>query len=205
MFWTEQRELASGSQVVTDGSAETVVTLDVQRLTRERLAVVRAAAEDVGTVRTRTLVNTSYDTGTYTGHTNVSSPLSIADRAYEFVTPRTAQQNHSTAVTRSVNSSIAEAEFLVPGPDAALPGRSLWWTVAGLASLGLAVVVRSVDRGITDFEAFERHYERVRYAEWISRWTIPDTGGYARVPVETLLDLVDIGIDSEKWVIHDES
>lgn len=205
VFWTERRELTSASQVTTNGSARTAVTLDVRRLARERLTAVRAATDDVGTVRTRILVNTSYDTGTYAGHTTLASPLSIADRAYEFDTPRTAQQNHSRSVTRTANASVDEAGVAIPGTGSSVPGRSLLWAIVGLGALGVAVFVRSVDRGIADFETFERRYERVRYAEWISRGTIPDTGSYLRVPVETLVDLVDIAIDSEKRVVHDES
>lgn len=205
VFWSERRELVSATRRVTDGSAATIVDLDVRRLARERLAAVRAEADDVGTVRAQVLVNVSYDTGTYTGHTNISSPLSISDRAYEFDTPRVVERNHSTAVTRPVNSSASDAGVAIPGTGASLPPGSVWWLLAGIGTLALAVFVRSVARGIEDFGAFKKHYESVRYAEWISRGKLPDSGSYARVPVETLLDLVDIAIDSEKRVIHDES
>ena len=56
---------------------------------------------------------------------------------------------------------------------------------------------------IEDFEAFREHYTEVRYADWISRGKIPEAGSYIRVPVEALVDVVDIAIDSQKRVIHD--
>ena len=205
VFWSERRELTSTTRRVTDGQSRTTVTLDVRRLARERLASVRAATDKVGVVRARVLVNASYDTGTYAGQVNVSSPISISDRAYEFDTPQVVRRNHSTAVTRVANVSAASAGVEVPGTGVGLPSRSLWWIVAGVGALALAVFVRTIDRRIEDFEAFEQYYESVRYADWISRGKLPDSGEYARVPVETLLDLVDIAIDSEKRVIHDQA
>jgi hypothetical protein len=205
VFWSERRELASTTRRVTDGRSRTTVTLDVRRLARERLAAVKAAADEVGIVRVRILVNASYDTGTYAGQVNLSSPVSVSGRAYEFDTPQVVERNHSTTVARPVNASVATAAVEFPGTEASLPSRSLWWVVAGIGALVLAVFVRTVDRRIEDFETFEKYYESVRYADWISRGKLPDSGEYARVPVETLLDLVDVAIDSEKRVIHDQA
>ena len=203
VFWRDSKTLAIDSQTVTDGTARTTVTLDVQRLAREQLATVTAEAGDIGTIEAQVSAVAMYDTGTYSGRTTAKSPLRITDRAYELETPQQDQQTNSTAVQQ------AAAGGSTPGGLFGTLGRvsvgDVGTALGGLIAIGLAVGVWLTRARIVDFDAFRRQYERVRYAEWISRGTIPATGKYVRVPVETLLDLVDIAIDSEKRVIHDTS
>jgi len=201
VFWTDSELLANRTQQVTDGTARTTTPLDVSALIEDRLAALDAETDGVGTVQTRIVLNTSYDTGTYTGHTNVSSPLAISDRSYAFDTPRRAERIHSTPEVRNVTAGAGGSGTVTAATG--LPGRTAWLLGAGILSLLLAVGVGSVMIPIDDFDTFERHYERIRYAEWVSRGRIPDTGQYARVPVEALVDLVDIAIDSERRVIYD--
>lgn len=203
VFWSERRVLTRATTRVTDGTARTTATLDVAALARERLSTVRAETDGVGTIETRLAVDAEYDTGSYAGNATASAPLAITDRAYEFDTPQTTRQIHTTPAERPAAAS--EAGLGLPGTSVSVPARSVWWGFVGLAALGAAVLVRRVDRGIDDFDAFQRRYERQRYGEWISRGRIPNTGRYVRVPVESLLDLVDIAIDTDKRVIHDES
>ena len=201
VFWTDQEVLANETRRTTNGTARTTTTVDVAALVDDRLTQLRADTDGVGTVQARISVNASYDTGTYTGQTNVSSPLSISDRSYEFDTPQRAEQTHTTPVVRNVTAAPGNSGTLAA--SLGLPSRAVWLLFAGLFSLLTAVAVRVVDIRIGNFERFERRYESVRYTEWISRGRIPETGRYARVPVESLLDLVDIAIDSEKRVIYD--
>ena len=201
VFWTERRPLANRTQQVTNGTARTTTTLDVAALIRNRLAELEAETDGVGTVQARIVLNTSYDTGAYTGSTNLSAPLDISDRSYTLDTPRRAEQSHSTPVVRNVTAGAGGSGTSVAALG--LPGRSIWLLFGGMLSLLVAMGVRVVDIRIGDFERFERRYERVRYTEWVSRGRIPDTGRYARVPVEALVDLVDIAIDSERRVIYD--
>lgn len=203
VFWRNRTTLVAETQQVTDGQARTTATLDVQALARERLAEVDAAAGDVGRIEARVLVDTTYDTGAYSGSLNASTPLTISERAYELETPRTDERDHATPVTETV--PVAGAAVAVPGTSTSVPERGVGLAAVGVVTLGAAVGVWLVARRIDDFEAFRNHYESVRYAEWISRGKIPDTASSARLPVETLLDLVDIAIDSEKRVIHDTS
>ncbi|WP_136716509.1 DUF5305 family protein [Halorientalis salina] len=203
VFWRNQTTLAAETQQVTEGEARTSVTLDVWRLARERLAEIDAATGDVGQVQARVHVDATYDTGSHTGRTNASTPLTITDRAYELDTPQTDQQRHATAVTQTV--PVSGATVVVPGTGLSVPGNTVGYAGIGVVAIVGAISVLLTRRQIGDFEAFQHHYEGVRYAEWISRGKIPDTGSYVRVPIETLLDLVDIAIDSEKRVIHDNS
>jgi hypothetical protein len=198
VFWENRTTLATTATQVTDGQVRTTATLDVRRLARERIAEIEAETGNVGTVEARIAVDATYDTGVYTGRTNVSTPVTISDRAYEVDTPQLDQQSHATMASRTVNASGTAG-----AGTAGLSQQTLLWVSGGILSLVLSGLVWSTQRRIDDFEEFRDHYERVRYVEWISRGRIPETETYVRVPVETLLDLVDIAIDSEKRVIHD--
>lgn len=201
VFWRDSRTLVINTQNVTDGTARTEVTLDVQQLAREQLAEVNAEAGDVGTIEAQVSAVALYDTGRYSGRTTAETPLSITDRAYELETPQQDQHTNATTIQQ-----VAAGGSTAGGPSGALGRLSLTdlgTALGGLAGIGLAIGVWLTKTRIDDFDAFRRQYERVRYVEWISRGTIPATGKYARVPVEALVDLVDIAIDSEKRVIHD--
>ena len=202
VFWRETQTLAIDSQEVTDGSVRTTATLDVQELAREQLADVTAEAGAVGTIEAQVSAIALYDTGEYSGRTTAVTPLTITDRAYELQTPQQDRLTNATTVQQAVAGGGAGGRF---GPRGRISPRDLGAGLGGLAAIGLAGAVLYTGRRIADFDAFRQQYERVRYVEWISRGTIPATGNYARVPVETLVDLVDIAIDSEKRVIHDTS
>ncbi len=203
VFWRDSRTLAIDSQEVTNGTARTQVTLDIQQLARDQLADVTVEAGDIGTIKAQVSVVALYDTGKYSGRTTAVTPLTITDRAYELQTPQQDQQTNTTTVQQAiVGGSTASGLF---GTSGRLSPRDLGAGLGGLGAIGLSIGVWRTRKRIGDFDAFRRQYERVRYVEWISRGTIPATGTYARVPVETLVDLVDIAIDSEKRVIHDTS
>jgi hypothetical protein len=204
-FWMEKRPLGHTATNTTTGEVTTTVSLDVESLADGRLAAVRDRVGTAGTIETRLYATASYDTGTYADRMNASTPLTVTERAYELQTPDQSQRNYATSTVRTVNSSAAASGVALPGVGTEVPLRALGWGLLGFIALGGALVVGTTARRIEDFEAFEQEYDRRRYDEWISRGRLPKTGRYARVPVESLLDLVDIAIDSEKRVIHDTS
>lgn len=203
VFWRDSRVLAADSTDVTSASTRTTATLDVQQLARERLAEVKAETGDVGTVRVEVEAISVYQTDAYSGRTSAATPLRVTERAYEVETPQRDQQTNVTTEQRAAAGGASGT-----GPLRTLNGttlRDLGTGLGGFVALGLAALVWLTSKRIGDFDNFRRHYERVRYAEWISRGSVPATGKHARVPVETLVDLVDIAIDSEKRVIYDVS
>lgn len=179
----------------------TEASLDIDRLTRQRVADVTREAGDIAAIDVRVEAVGLYETDTYSGRTTASTPLRITDDIYELETPQTDRQTNTTTVQQVVGGGPDGSSLLGPGTRPSL--RDAGAGLGSVIAFGLALAVWRTRIGIGDFDAFRRHYERVRYVEWISRGTIPATGKYARVPVETLLDLVDIGIDSDKRVIHD--
>jgi hypothetical protein len=83
VFWRDSRTLAIDSQNVTDGTARTQVTLDVQQLARDQLANVTAEAGDIGTIEAQVSAIALYESGSYSGKTTAETPLTITNRAYE--------------------------------------------------------------------------------------------------------------------------
>jgi hypothetical protein len=203
VFWRDSRVLAADSTNVTNGSTQTTATLDVQRLARERLAEVRAETGNVGTVRVEVETIAVYQTDAYSGRTSAATPVRVTERAYELETPQRDQQTNVTTEQQIAAGGAGGAGPLSVSNGPAL--RDLGAGLGGFVALGLAALVWLTSRRIGDFDTFRQRYERVRYAEWISRGSVPATGRHARVPVETLVDLVDIAIDSEKRVIYDVS
>ncbi|WP_142859388.1 DUF5305 family protein [Salinigranum halophilum] len=201
-FWTERRTLAATTREVRKGTARTTATVDVERLSRGRLATVRAEAGQVGTVTARVVFDVHYDTGTYAGRLNASAPLVVTDHAYEFETPRTTARNHSTPVTHWVEPSAGRTEGGTGGWLQS-PGRPAWLGGMGAVALGAGAAVVAVRRSVGDADSLNREYERLRYTEWISRGRIPAHGATVYVHIESLVELVDVAIDSEKRVIHD--
>lgn len=203
VFWRDSRTLAVDSEAVTDGTLRTETTLDVQRLAREQLAEVTAETGGVGTVQVEVEAIAVYETDAYSGRTGAATPLRVTDRAYELETPRRDRQTNATTVRQTAAGGTGGTGPLRTWSGAIL--RDLGTSLGGFVALGLAALVWLTSKRIGDFDTFRRRYERVRYVEWISRGSVPATGKHARVPVETLVDLVDIAIDSEKRVIHDTS
>jgi hypothetical protein len=201
VFWTDRQTLANNTQQVTDGTARTTTTLDVAGVIQDRLAAIEADTDGVGTVEARITLKTSYDTGTYTGQTNLTAPLTISERSYNFDTPRQTERTHTTPLTKNVTATSSGAGAVAAA--AGLPRQSVWLLGGGVSAGMVAIAVTLIRARIEDAERFERQYESIQYAEWISRGRIPDPSRYARIPVETLLDLVDIAIDSDKRVIYD--
>ena len=201
VFWQDSRTLTAEKHTVTNGTAQTEVTLNIQKLAREELADVTAEAGDVGTIKAQVSVVALYETDRYSGQTAVDTPLSITDRVYELETP---QQDKQTNVTTT--QQVGAGGNTASGPLGSLARVSLddiGVAIGGVIAVGLALGIWLTKKRIGDFDAFRRQYERVQYVEWISRGTVPATGQYVRIPVDSLLDVVDIAIDSEKRVIHD--
>lgn len=200
VFWRDSRTLAVEDHTVTNGTAQTEVTLNVQKLANEELADVTAEAGSIGTIEAQVSTVALYETDRYSGQTAVDTPLSITDRVYELETPQQDEQANMTTQQVAAGGNAASGPL---GPLGRVSPDDIGAALGGVAAVGLALGVWLTRKRIGDFDTFRRHYERVQYVEWISQGTVPATGQYVRIPVDSLLDVVDIAIDSEKRVIHD--
>ncbi|PSQ18975.1 hypothetical protein BRD04_10560 [Halobacteriales archaeon QS_9_67_17] len=185
--WQEQRVLAATEGGI-DGEGGTVeTTLNATRV-RERLNAVRGELGAAATVQARLRYAVDYETDRYEGAVNATVPLGFTQQAYIVDGELAGEQTHSTPaqVTRQQSPDLP----LVSG----LLGTAL-------VALGAASVLsrQSPEPAVT---ADELH--RQRYAEWISSGRIPVYAADQYVEMSTLADLVNVAVDSNRRVIHDE-
>lgn len=188
-FWEATRVLATSDDTVSDGEAAlnaTVAMRDVQAT----VADVRQEIGGVGRVRTELRLHVDYRTGPVDDTLTTAPTVELTDRAYWLDGGRTANQTHSDTATREVTVPTSAREtFLLGG--------------FGAGVLLLAIGIFGLQRREFDLDRIEMEITRSRYDEWISRGEIPTKAEKQYITIDTLEDLVDIAIDSNKRVIYD--
>jgi hypothetical protein len=135
----------------------------------------------------------SYETDRYAGTLNAAAPLSVTGRSYTLDTDAlAAERRHTTPVTTT--EPVDYHSDLLGG----LAGIA----VGFFASAG---GIWSVRRWVPEPAEIRHEIQRRRYAEWISEGDLMLATGTQQIMVDSLADLVNIGIDSNRRVIHDEN
>lgn len=188
VFWERTRPLADDRAEVTDGNATTAAALSVARLERQSQAV-REEVGPAGEVALFVRVVVTYETERYEGTTTRLVPIRVGSHSYA-LSPTTLSATESTPVDQQVP---------VPNRDT-LPGMAM----GGLGLLALAGAVTGVvaERRF-DAAAAEARLHRQRFEEWISTGRVGPGLGEEYVHMTSLGELVDVGIDTDKRVIHD--
>lgn len=190
-FWESRRVLGASDGTVTDGNASLSVTVDMLRV-RRTVAEKRAEIGGIGTFRTQLRLVVDYRTEGTEETLTATAPLVLTSRAYWFDRSLEASRTHTETRTRTVTRP----------PDLV---NSLLLGGFGSGVLLLAVGVAALNRREFDLDRIELEITRSRYDEWISRGEIPTKAEKQYIPIDTLEDLVDIAIDSNKRVIYDTS
>jgi len=190
VFWSNQRLLAATEERTKDGAVATEATLDMRAVNRT-VAERRSEIGLVGSFESRLVVTVTYETANYSETLKGTAPVVLTDRAYWVDGSAGANRTHAETTTRAVT-----------GP----PNRTL---AGGLGLLGLVALLAAAGLGTMSFrgvdvDAIETELTRNRYEEWISRGDLPTGTGKQFIGIDTLEDLVDIAIDSNKRVIYDE-
>lgn len=188
-FWERQRVLATSEETVADGEATFNATVDVREV-RSTVAEARSEIGGVGTFRTELRLSVDYRSPSADGELSPTSTLVLTDRAYWVEDERADNRSHTETETREVT-------------DPPALGRTIVFGGFGVGLLLLAVGVAALQRREFDLETIEMEITRSRYEEWISRGEIPTKAEKEYITIDTLEDLVDIGIDSNKRVIYD--
>ncbi len=191
VFWSERSLLGARSQRVSDGTATMTTELDVAQL-GQSVSDTREELGDVGVLRTRLNLTVSYDTGTYEGQLTVTSPVSITENAYWFDRELSTSTEHYRTVSRTVRAE----------PDMATVAGLELVGVGALAAAGAVVALRRREEDVDELETALAHS---RYEEWISEGEFPTQTDKKFVHINSLEDLVDVAIDSNKRVLHDPS
>ena len=187
-FWNETRTLVDESPTVENGVARSNTTIDVESI-RDRQREIEREVSGVGTVDVHLEFRATYATDRGKGVQETSTTLEVTDDAYWLadslsVSDEARYQTGTTETTESRNLGL-------------IAGLSLLGT---LSLVGGAVVAR---RSPIDEAAARRAVHERRYAEWISRGSIPMWIGDYHVSLDTLEDVVDVAIDTNERVVHD--
>ncbi|WP_408957106.1 DUF5305 domain-containing protein [Natrinema sp. 74] len=188
-FWNETYEVLRESPSVENGVATSEATIDIEDY-RQRQRQLQREVSGIGSVSLTMELRVTYDTGRQSGTLTTTAPLQIAGDAYWV------DGSLSDSATKSYQSGVertTESRSLV-----LIGGLSVLGT---LSLAGAAIVVR---RSATDVETARRAVHERRYAEWISQGSIPMWIGDYHVSLDTLEDVVDVAIDTNERVVHDE-
>ncbi|TYL38351.1 hypothetical protein CV102_11080 [Natronococcus pandeyae] len=188
VFWDETEQQSRMSASVEDGVASSEATIDVEAV-RDRQTELQEEFDGVGTIRTVVQVVVEYETGTYSGEQVLVTSLQTTEEAYWL---------EESLADSTEHSQTAQMEVQESPNTAVIGGLSL---VAAIALAGAAVVVT---RGPIDVDTARRSIHEHRYAEWISRGSIPMWVGDYHVALDSLEDVVDVAIDTNERVVHDE-
>ena len=190
VFWSSERLLTATEERTTEGSVATESTVDMRDVNRTA-ANRRAEIGRVGRFETLIRVEVAYETANYSEELTATAPVVITDRTYWLDGPAAVNRTHTETTRREVTGS----------PNTTLAGGlGLFGVIALLAAVRIGTMSR---RGV-DVDAIETELTRTRYEEWISRGDLPTSSDKQFISIDTLEDLVDIAIDSNKRVIYDE-
>lgn len=187
-FWNESHTVIEESPAVEDGVATSDATIDVESY-RDRQRQLESELSGVGDVDVSFVLSVEYDTGASQGTQRESTTFRVTDGAYWLEESVSASDTHTH---RTGTEETTESRSL-----ATIAGLSLLGT---LSLAGAAVVAR---RSPVEEEAARRAVHERRYAEWISRGSIPMWIGDYHVSLDTLEDVVDVAIDTNERVVHD--
>ncbi|WP_171052385.1 DUF5305 domain-containing protein [Haloterrigena sp. H1] len=134
--------------------------------------------------------HTEYDTGRHQGTITTTAPVTITEEAYwiDGSLSDSATNSYQSGITRTTESRS----------PALIGGLSV------LGTLALAGAVLVTRRSPADIDAARRAVHEQRYAEWISQGSIPMWIGDYHVALDTLEDVVDVAIDTNERVVHDQ-
>ena len=190
VFWSTERLLTATEERTTEGSVATESTVDMRDVNRTA-AGRRAEIGGVGRFETLIRVEVAYETANYSEELNATTPVVITDRAYWLDGSAAVNRTHTETTRREVTGS----------PDTTLAGGL---GLFGIIALLAAARVGTMSLRGADVDAIETELTRTRHEEWISRGDLPTSSDKQFISIDTLEDLVDIAIDSNKRVIYDE-
>ena len=193
-LWSRERVLITNEETFSDGTARTNITLDINEFARSQQNVTNVISS-VSEIETQLRLVTTYETEPVDGE-------SYNGRLELSVTPRSTADAYWISGSRS--DSNTETRLRRPDPIRQPPdyGRVLLSVLGGIGMivLGGGIVLKS--------RAFDPQTLRIavyneQYSEWISEGELVVDPERQYVYVNSLGDLVDIGIDADKRVIHD--
>jgi len=193
-LWSRERVLETNQETISDGRGQTNITLDINEFAESQQNVT-AVISSVSEINTQIRLETTYETEPVDGE-SYTGQLSVA------VTPQSTANAYWLSGSRS--DSDSETRLSQPDPIQQPPDylRVVMFVLGGVGMIGLAGVTILKSNEYDPHELQIAVYNE-EYSEWISEGELVVDPDRQYVYVNSLGDLVDIGIDADKRVIHD--
>ena len=188
-FWSSRRMLVTSEQRTATEQLVTETTVDM-RAVQQTVAERRSEIGAVGTFQTVVRLRVTYETANSSGTLNATTPIVLTERAYWVEGSLADEQTHEETTSREITQP----------PDLMRVGGL---TLFGVFALGLAGVLGISSLREFDLDTIETELMRSRHDEWVSRGELPTKSEKQYISIDTLEDIVDIAIDSNKRVIYD--
>ncbi|MBX0323017.1 DUF5305 domain-containing protein [Halomicroarcula sp. F13] len=201
VFITQRQRL---NRTNTATSGESVVTAARINVTEVARNVARLESEigDAGQVHVYLDAESRYNTPTESSSLHYRGPIHISKGSYKIGHGSVQDELRPTdSPVRVDPAKTSSLPFPVLGA-VTLPHTTLVFallSLGGLVGAGLAVVYGN--RFDADRERATLH--KARYAEWISEGSLPAHHPINTAQLDTLEDLVDFAIDTEKRILYD--
>ena len=194
-LFERRRVLATGEETVEDGRLVVNTTVNASDV-RQEANRIQDEVGGLGSISTQLVLETTYETestqgDTYAGELTSTSTVQFADEGYWLAGNLSASATESTTVGGGVRQQ---------DPDVALVGGL---GLLGLAALALGGLFTYWSSRRVDLQELKMRIDRSQYSEWISEGDFPSGQGKQYVYIESLEDLVDVAIDTNKRVIYD--
>lgn len=189
-FWKRTKTL-SGEQTRTERTVATRTTVAIPSVLEQRNDY-QAELGEAASVAVRVRTSVEYSHGKYEGTFSETTAISSGTGWYS-VPSTTESRTHSTRDARTVELGVYDKpRFLAPGILGGL------FFLTGLLVAGIYYGDTRRQSAVTEVDV---HHER--YADWISRGTLPQNDERTAIQTRSLEDLVDVAIDTGERVIYD--
>ncbi|MFB6187849.1 MAG: DUF5305 family protein, partial [Halobacteriaceae archaeon] len=190
-LWQNTTVIETTQITIETGKATTAATLQITPFRNQRLLKIRNQLNNVASLQVRLKITTQYRTNRYQGNINLSTVIAFNDNSYRVMGTPTEKETRSETTTQRIRVSGSSQQ------------RPLVIVAVG-GILSIIGVVILWYKKTTNYEAIKEQLHRHRFEEWISRGSVSSLDDVEQITeMETLADLVDVGIDSNRRVIHD--
>ncbi|WP_430504473.1 DUF5305 family protein [Haloparvum sp. PAK95] len=201
VVWSETVPLAV-ERTNADGGTRAQTTIDVRDVER-RLQAITSEVGGAAVVRVYLRHDLTYETDAHNGERTSTAALKITQDSYSLSGGLGGPVQVTETIPTSRPAPGATDVLTVAGNEVVVTTGGVWLLGIGLLALLGSVLAERERRRNPDPQAIDRELERIQFSEWIStgRVDVGDAETYA--VVDTLGDLVDVAIDSNRRVVHD--
>ena len=187
-IWERKRPVTPVNTTIVDGRVVSYATLDVPAIL-DQVEQFNDQLVGVGSTQVDLVLKVNYSTGLYSGGYTSAAELKLSTSGFQVNGELAGERSHSTTATRTVEHPLETTTI----------GGIL---LMALLSTALAGGTRHLAE-TRDPKAIKDEIDRKRCSEWISEGLIRQPIGGQDVMMQSLADLVNVGIDSKERVIHD--